>query len=201
MLIRWILILLLSIAPAISTAAQTILVFGDSLSVNDGGVAEAGWVSQLQQRLGGKPYEHQVVNASISGETTASGAARIHAMLDAHKPDIIIIELGINDGLRGRSLIAAKDNLDAIMEASLARKARVLLIGMRLPGSLGLTYTESFAAIFPALASKHGSVLVPFMLEGISGKRDLLQADGLHPTAEAQKIILENVWSKLKLLL
>ncbi|MDP2828341.1 MAG: arylesterase [Sulfuricellaceae bacterium] len=200
MLVRWLLSLLLLVAPA-AGAGQTILVFGDSLSANYGIAAEAGWVSLLQQRLSSKPYNHRLVNASISGETTAGGAARINATLNTHKPDIVIIELGVNDGLRGRSLSAAKDNLDTIMAACLARKTRVLLIGMRLPSNYGLTYTESFAAIYPALAAKHGTALLPFMLEGMASRRDGFQEDNLHPTAEAQVIIMESIWVKLKHLL
>ncbi len=204
MTVRWLLSLLLFTAPSV-WAGQTILVFGDSLSASYGMAAEAGWVSLLQQRLqqslNGKPYDHRLVNASISGETTAGGAARISTTLDAHQPDIVIIELGVNDGLRGKSLAAAQEKLDAIIEACLARKARVLLVGMRLPANYGLTYTASFAAMYPALASKHGVTLLPFLLEGMASRRDLFQEDNLHPTAEAQGIIMESVWGKLKPLL
>lgn len=182
-------------------AGQTILVFGDSLSANYGIAAEAGWVSLLQQRLNSKPYGHRLVNASISGETTAGGAARIKAALDAHKPKIVLIALGANDGLRGLPLSSTKDNLDAIIDACLARKTRVLLIGMRLPVNYGLTYTESFAAIYPALAAKHGTALLPFMLESMASRRDWFQEDNLHPTAEAQAVIMESIWIKLKPLL
>ena len=200
MLIRWLLSVLLLIAPA-AWAGQTILVFGDSLSANYGIAAEAGWVSLLQQRLERKPQRYRIVNASISGETTAGGASRIGAVLDAHQPQIVIIELGANDGLRGLSLDATRQNLDSIMQACLTRKARILLIGMRLPPNYGQAYVEGFAATYPALAKKHRTALLPFLLDGIADRREWFQADNLHPTAAAQPAIMENVWVKLKPLL
>ncbi len=200
MLIRWLLWVLLLIAPA-AWAGQTILVFGDSLSANYGIAAEAGWVSLLQQRLDRKPHHYRVVNASISGETTAGGASRIRAALDTHQPEIVIIELGANDGLRGLSLGATRKNLDNIMSACRSHKARILLVGMRLPPNYGAAYTETFAGIFPALAKKHRTALLPFLLDGIADRREWFQADNLHPTAAAQPAIMENVWLKLKPLL
>lgn len=200
MLIRWLWLSVLLFAPA-AWAGQTILVFGDSLSANYGISAEAGWVSLLQQRLDRKAHGYRVVNASISGETTAGGASRIRAALDAHRPVIAIIELGANDGLRGLSLEATRNNLDSIMLACRERKARILLVGMRLPPNYGAVYGEGFAAIFPALAQKHRAALLPFLLDGIAERREWFQADNLHPTAAAQAAIMENVWVKLKPLL
>lgn len=200
MLIRWLLCVLLLVAPA-AWAGQTLLVFGDSLSANYGIAAEAGWVSLLQQRLDGKPHDYRVVNASISGETTAGGASRIRAALDTHQPAIVIIELGANDGLRGLSLEATRNNLDTIMHACRAHKARILLIGMRLPPNYGAAYAEGFAALYPALARKHRAALLPFLLDGIADRREWFQADNLHPTAAAQAAIMENVWAKLQPLL
>lgn len=200
MLIRWLLFVLLLIAPA-AWAGQTILVFGDSLSANYGIAAEAGWVSLLQQRLDRKPHDYRVVNASISGETTAGGASRIRAALGTHKPDIVIIELGANDGLRGLALDATRQNLDRIMQACRNHKARILLIGMRLPPNYGPTYAEGFAAIYPALAKKHHAALLPFLLDGIADRREWFQADNLHPTEAAQASIMENVWARLQPLL
>ena len=200
MLIRWLLCVLLLVAPA-AWAGQTILVFGDSLSANYGIAAEAGWVSLLQQRLDRKPHDYRVVNASISGETTAGGASRIRAALGTHKPDIVIIELGANDGLRGLSLDATRQNLDRIMQACRNHKARILLIGMRLPPNYGPTYAESFTAIYPALAKKHRAALLPFLLDGIADRREWFQADNLHPTEAAQASIMENVWARLQPLL
>ncbi|MBZ0105003.1 MAG: arylesterase [Sulfuricella denitrificans] len=200
MRIRWLLYALLLIAPS-AWAGQTILVFGDSLSASYGIATGAGWVSLLQQRLDRKAHDHSIVNASISGETTAGGASRIEAALDAHQPEIVIIELGANDGLRGLSLEATRRNLDSIMQSCRDHKARILLIGMRLPPNYGPAYTEGFAAIYPDLAKKYHAALLPFLLDGIAGKRDWFQADNLHPTAAAQPVIMENVWIKLKPLL
>lgn len=200
MLIRWLLFVLLLIAPA-AWAGQTILVFGDSLSANYGIAAEAGWVSLLQQRLDRKPHDYRVVNASISGETTAGGASRIRAALGTHNPDIVIIELGANDGLRGLALDATRQNLDRIMQACRNYKARILLIGMRLPPNYGPAYAEGFAAIYPVLAKKHRAALLPFLLDGIADRREWFQADNLHPTEAAQATIMENVWARLQPLL
>lgn len=200
MLIRWLLLFALLFAPT-AWAAPTILVFGDSLSANYGLTVESGWVSLLQQRLKQNHYKHQVVNASISGETTAGGLARIDSALAAHQPAIVIVELGANDGLRGLSLQATRDNLDGVIRACRARKAKVLLAGMRLPPNYGAAYSEGFGMIFPALARKHHTALLPFLLEGIADQRELFQADNLHPTAAAQTAILENVWKHLKSLL
>ncbi|PWB49081.1 MAG: arylesterase [Nitrosomonadales bacterium] len=200
MLVRCLLIALMLVAPS-AWAGQTILVFGDSLSANYGIASEAGWVSLLQQRLDRKPHDYRVVNASISGETTAGGISRIHAALDTHQPDIVIIELGANDGLRGLSLEATRNNLDGIMLACRTRQARILLIGMRLPPNYGAAYTEGFAALYPALAKKHRAALLPFLLDGIADRREWFQADNLHPTAAAQAAIMENVWAKLQPLL
>ncbi len=200
MLVRWLLCVLLLVAPA-AWAGQTILVFGDSLSSNYGIAAEAGWVSLLQQRLDRKPHGYHVVNASISGETSAGGATRIRTTLDTHRPVIVIIELGANDGLRGLSLDATRRNLDSIMQACREHRARILLIGMRLPPNYGAAYTEGFAALFPELAKKHRAALLPFLLDGIAERREWFQADNLHPTAAAQAAIMENVWIKLQPLL
>lgn len=182
-------------------AGPTILVFGDSLSANYGLAVESGWVSLLQQRLTQNHYTYRVVNASISGETTAGGLTRIDAALASHRPAIVIVELGANDGLRGLPLQATQDNLDATIRTCLASKAKVLLVGMRLPPNYGADYGKRFSMIFPALAKKHHTALLPFLLEGIADKRESFQADNLHPTAAAQTDVLENVWRHLKPLL
>lgn len=179
-------------------AGQTILVFGDSLSANYGMAVESGWVNLLQQRLARDHQEIAVVNASISGETTAGGLARIGATLARHKPDIVIVELGANDGLRGLSLEATTSNLEGIIRACLAARARVLLLGMRLPPNYGESYVTGFAAVYAALARKHRTALVPFLLDGIANSRESFQADNLHPTATAQPQVLENVWRALQ---
>ncbi len=199
MLIRWFWLLcsLLLFAPA-AGAGQTILVFGDSLSANYGIATESGWVSLLQQRLAQHHYDYRVVNASISGETTAGALTRIAAALASHKPAIVIVELGGNDGLRGLSLEATQANLDGVLRACSASKAKVLLAGIRLPPNYGPGYTGRFAAIYPALAKKHRATLLPFLLEGVAENRASFQADNIHPTAAVQPLILENVWKQLQ---
>ncbi|MDP2785390.1 MAG: arylesterase, partial [Sulfurimicrobium sp.] len=172
--------------------------FGDSLSANYGVAVESGWVSLLQQRLTQNNYAYRVVNASISGETTAGGLSRIDSALAAHQPAIVIVELGANDGLRGLPLQATRDNLDAMIRACIASKAKVLLVGMRLPPNYGAAYSERFSMIYPALAKKYHTQLLPFLLDGMADKRELFQADNLHPTAAAQTAVLENVWKHLK---
>lgn len=200
MLVRCLLCVLLLIAPT-AWAGQTILVFGDSLSASYGIASEAGWVSLLQQRLDRKQLGYRIVNASISGETTAGGASRIRNALETHKPEIVIIELGANDGLRGLSLEATRNNLESIMLACHSHKARILLIGMRLPPNYGAVYSEGFITIYHELAKKHRAALLPFLLDGIADRREWFQADNLHPTAAAQPMIMEHVWIKLKPLL
>lgn len=197
MLIRWLLLFALLFTPA-AWAGPTILVFGDSLSANYGLAVESGWVSLLQQRLRQNNYAYRVINASISGETTAGGLSRIDTDLAAHQPTIVIVELGANDGLRGLPLQATRDNLDAIIRACLAGRAKVLLVGMRLPPNYGAGYSENFSMIYPALAKKHHTALLPFLLEGIADQRKSFQTDNLHPTATAQPAVLENVWKRLK---
>jgi len=160
-----------------------------------------GWVALLEERLKRERPDYSVVNASISGETTAGGLARIAKVLEREKPAIVILELGANDGLRGLPVAAMKKNLDGIIERSKKAGARVLLVGMRLPPNYGVAYSEGFGMIFPSLARKHHAALLPFLLEGIADQRELFLADNLHPTAAAQSAILENVWKHLKPLL
>lgn len=195
-----IMLCLLLLAP-VAGAGQTILVFGDSLSAAYGMAAESGWVSLLQGRLARNHPGWRVANASISGETTAGGLARIQASLANHRPAIVIVELGANDGLRGLPLEATRDNLDGIVRAARDSGAKVLLAGMRLPPNYGRDYTERFAAIYPALAKKHRTALLPFLLEGFAHRRDSFQPDNFHPTAAVQPLILENVWKLLEPLL
>ena len=193
---RWLLCMVLLFAPA-AWAGPVVLVLGDSLSASYGIAAESGWVSLLQQRLMQNRYDFQVVNASISGETTAGGRSRIGPALAEHRPAVVIVELGGNDGLRGLPLLATRDNLDAILSACRQAGAEVLLVGMRLPPNYGPAYTARFAAIYPTLAKKHGAALLPFLLDGIADRRESFQPDNIHPTAAAQPAILENVWRPL----
>jgi len=142
-----------------------------------------------------------VVNASISGDTTAGGLARLDPLLDEHAPEVVILELGGNDGLRGQSPVQLKQNLARMVRKSQEAGAKVLILGMRLPPNYGQRYTTAFAEVFPKVAQETGAALVPFVLEGAAGVPSMMQGDGVHPTAEAQPVLLENVWPALKPLL
>lgn len=176
-----------------AAAAPTILVFGDSLSAAYGIPRESGWVSLLQQRLPG----YRVVNASVSGETTAGGLTRLPGVLAAHSPALTILELGANDGLRGLSLKQMRANLDEMVRLCQDSRAQVVLVGIRLPPNYGLSYTAQFAAVYADLGRRHKTALVPFLFEGFAGNRDAFQEDGLHPTAATQPLLLANVWRAL----
>jgi acyl-CoA thioesterase-1 len=178
-------------------AAQVVLVFGDSLSAAYGIPPRSGWVALLEQRLAARKPVWQAVNASVSGETTAGGLARLPAVLDRHRPDIVVIELGANDGLRGLPLAHTRKNLSAMIAEAKKRGARVLLVGMRLPPNYGSTYTGEFQALYQSVAKKSGASLAPFLFEGFAARPDMFQADGLHPTAEAQPHMMDNVWRAL----
>lgn len=178
-------------------AAQTILIFGDSIAAGYGLQQAESWTALLQQRLNLKHYNAKVVNASISGETTSGGLSRIDGTLKQHQPTIILLELGANDGLRGLELTQIDNNLNAILSKVGQFNAKCVLIGMKIPPNYGLSYTKGFSALFSKLATQHNAQLVPFLLEGVAGKPALMQADGLHPKAEAQKQLLENVWPTL----
>lgn len=170
------------------------LVVGDSLSAEYGIARGAGWVALLEQKLAREKVDAKVVNASISGETTSGGRARLPALLDQHRPDVVVLELGANDGLRGLPVPSAEANLRAMIAMAQERKARVLLVGMRMPPNYGRAYTERFFGMFRSVASDTRSPLVPFMLEGVADKPALFQQDRLHPTAQAHPIILNNIW-------
>ncbi len=183
--------------PLAAWAGGTILVYGDSLSAAYGLRQDAGWPTLLQARLKQERMDYTVINVSISGETTSGGAARIAETLKAHKPRVIIVALGANDGLRGLPPEQMRANLATILTASRRAQARVLLVGMRMPPNYGETYTRQFAQVYADLARKYNTALVPFLLEGMADRRALFQADDMHPTAAAQPIILENVWKAL----
>lgn len=186
--------------PCTSRAQQqTILVFGDSLSAAFGIPREAGWVNLLQQELQHSHPQYRVVNASISGETAAGGRQRIAEALRLHRPAIIILELGANDGLRGTSIREIESNLSTLILASRGAQAKVLLLGMKLPPNYGTDYTSRFATLYLTLAQRYHVALVPFLLDGIALEQ--FQADNLHPVAQAQPRILQNVMPKLKALL
>lgn len=179
-------------------AAPTILVYGDSLSAAYGIPRDQGWVELLQRRLNEKGYSHRVANASVSGETTSGGLSRFDATLAEARPNLVILELGANDGLRGLPLPDMKRNLNAMITTAQKKQARVMLLGMRIPPNYGQTYTRDFANTFHQLAKDHQLPLVEFFLNGVAGKRDMVLDDGLHPTAAAQERILDNVWVVLQ---
>jgi acyl-CoA thioesterase-1 len=189
--------LMMLMLPATGSAA-TIMIYGDSLSAGYGLPRQAGWTNLLLQRLHDENFDYKIVNASISGETTLGGKNRIAEALSAHKPEIVIVALGANDGLRGQSLDTMRANLDAIIQTCVKRKVRVLLVGMRLPPNYGAAYTEKFHAIFRDLAQRRKLPLVPFMLDGFADNAALFQADGIHPAAQAQPLMLDNIWKILR---
>jgi acyl-CoA thioesterase-1 len=181
-------------AASAYSAPKTVLVVGDSLSAEYGLARGAGWVSLLEQKLKSEKIDANIVNASISGETTSGGRARLPALLTAHKPDLVVIELGANDGLRGLPVEAASTNLRQMITLSQQQHAKVMLIGMRMPPNYGRAYTERFSGMFGTLSNEFKAPLVPFMLEGVADKPALFQADRLHPSAQAHPIILNNIW-------
>ncbi len=190
-------ILCCALLPAQAGQTRTLLVFGDSLSAGYGLAQESGWVSLLAARLKQEGRPWQVVNASQSGETTQGGATRIRAALAAHRPALVIVELGANDGLRGLPPKDTRLALERIVAACRASGAKVLLVGMRLPPNYGPAYTRAFEAVFAEVAKTRRTAFVPFLLEGIAADPRWFQPDGLHPTAAAQPRLLETVWRQL----
>ena len=195
------LLLLVLIAVAPAHAARTILVFGDSLSAGYGLPSGTGWVSLLEQRLKRDRLDYAVVNGSISGETTLGGRNRIVSALAEHRPSVVVVQLGGNDGLRGNSIEETRRNLIAIVKASRVSGAKVLLVGIRIPPNYGQVYTRRFEALFAEVARQQNASLVPFMLQGFADKREWFQSDGIHPAVEAQPRILDNIYRRLRALL
>jgi acyl-CoA thioesterase-1 len=192
------LILSLSATASAYSASKTVLVVGDSLSAEYGITRGAGWVSLLEQRLKQQKLDANIVNASVSGETTSGGRTRLPALLNKYKPNVVIIELGANDGLRGLPVAAAEANLRAMVDASRKSGAQVLLVGMRMPPNYGRDYADKFFAMYGALSKDVKVPLAPFMLDGVAQKPELFQPDRLHPLAEAHPIILGNIWPHLQ---
>ena len=184
-----------------ASGERTLLVFGDSLSAAYGLQAEQGWVAQLQRRLQSQGYGYRVVNASVSGETTSGGRNRIQRALTQHKPRLVLLELGANDGLRGLPVKETRDNLAFMMDAIRRSGAKVLLLGIRIPPNYGPQYTQAFGDIYAGLAKEKKAPLLPFLLEGIALDERFMQTDGLHPNAQGQPLVLANVWPALKPLL
>ena len=175
-------------------AAGTLLVFGDSLSAAYGLSPSQGWVALLGERLGKSAPAWNVVNASVSGETTAGGLRRLPEDLKRHGPAVVVIALGANDGLRGQPVAAARSNLEQMIRIARKARAEPVLVGLMIPPNYGIEYAREFREMYPDIARRMKVALVPFLLEGVAERRELFQADQLHPTAEAQKRILENVW-------
>lgn len=188
------------IAPLCAADTPRLLVLGDSLSAAYGIEVQQGWVSLLEQRVAAK-YPHKVINASVSGETTGGGLARLPALLEQHKPELVIVELGGNDGLRGYPLNVMQQQLVDIIKKSRAAGATVVLVGMQIPPNYGPRYTNRFRDIYKELAEKFELPLVEFLLDGVATDTALMQRDGIHPTAAAQEKILDNVWPVLQPLL
>lgn len=184
-------------APPQAGGQNAILVIGDSLSAEYGLRRDTGWVKLIADRLVAEAPEYQILNSSISGDTTSGGLSRLPAALSTHQPRIVVIELGSNDALRGLSLSATRDNLAKMIEQAKDRKAEVLLVGMQIPPNYGRAYTEQFQRLFAELSEQHGVELVPFLLEGMATNMELFQADGIHPNEAAQAMLAENVWKKL----
>ncbi len=193
--------LLLSLGAAAAAPERTLMVFGDSLSAAYGLATSQGWVSLLGQRIAGDGLAWRVVNASVSGETTAGGLRRLPGDLKRHRPSIVVIALGANDGLRGQPVAAARSNLEEMIRLARAARAEPVLVGLMIPPNYGIDYAREFRELYPQLARKSRVPLVPFLLDGVADNRDLFQPDQLHPTAAAQPRILENVWPVLEPLL
>ena len=181
--------------------ASTILVWGDSLSAGYGLKSGEAWPTLLQTRLTDEGFRHTVVNASVSGETSAGGRSRLPAALEQHKPSIVILELGANDGLRGLRPQLMAENLTAMIDAARAAGSQVLLVGMQMPPNYGAAYTRRFAQTFTDVAQAREVPLVPFLLDGFADQPELFLPDGIHPTAEAQPRVLDTVWQGLQPLL
>ncbi len=188
---------LLSSASIASASDCSILVLGDSLSAGYNMRLEQSWPSLLQQRLDDEGRPCRVINSSITGDTTQGGWSRLPRLLTRHHPDIVVIELGGNDGLRGLSIDVTRGNLESMILASKEAGAQIVLAGIMLPPNYGAAYTERFQAIYPELAAQHDIALHPFILEGVALDPELMQSDGIHPNALAQPMLLENLWPLL----
>jgi acyl-CoA thioesterase-1 len=199
--IRWLFLLLVVCSAPAAASPPVILVLGDSLSSAHGIGEQQGWVNLLQARLEENGYPHKVVNASVSGDTTRDALSRLDASIARHRPDIAIVELGGNDGLRAFSIDSIEDNLSRIIRMLREARVKVVLAGMRMPPNYGPVYTRAFEKLYPALAERFNAVLVPFFMDGVATDPALMQDDDIHPNAAAQPLLLDNVWPALKPLL
>jgi acyl-CoA thioesterase I len=185
-------------ANKVASSNPVILIVGDSLSAGYGIDVKQGWVTLLEQRLGAQGYGYRVINASVSGETSGGARGRLTKLLELHRPAIMVLEIGANDGLRGLPVKQTRENLAAMTDQAQSMGARVVIAGMQMPPNYGARYTEEFAATFHDVAKERKAQLIPFFLDGIALDMKLVQADGLHPTAAAQPRLLDNVWPILK---
>lgn len=190
-----------SAAPAAPEGRPTLVVLGDSLSAEYGLPRDTGWVALLRQRLATERIDYSVANASVSGDTTSGGRARLPAVLQRLKPSIVIVELGSNDALRGVPVATTEQNLRDIIAAARRAHAQVVLVGMYVPPNYGPDYTQKFHAVYTRLSKQLGVPLVPFLLAGIENKPEMFQSDQMHPGEQAQPVLLDNVWPTLKPLL
>ncbi|KVP25967.1 arylesterase [Burkholderia multivorans] len=188
-------------APAATAGQPVIAVLGDSLSAEYGLPRDTGWVALLRQRLATERIDYSVANASVSGDTTSGGRARLPAVLQRLKPSIVVVELGANDALRGVPLATTEQNLRDIVANARRAHAKVVLVGMYVPSNYGPDYTQKFHAVYTRLSKELDVPLVPFLLAGIENKPDMFQSDQIHPTQQAQRVLLDNVWPTLKPLL
>ena len=193
-------VLVLLVAPPAAAAERVVVALGDSLTAGQGVAAGEAYPALLEARLRREGYAYRVVNAGVSGDTSAGGLRRVDWVLRT-KPDVVIVALGANDGLRGLSVDTLRDNLEGIVTRLRTAGARVLLAGMRVPPNYGDDYARAFAAVFPAVAKRTGVPLAPFLLDGVAGEPRLNQPDGIHPTAEGQRVMAERLWPHLRPLL
>jgi len=198
-------LLLLAVSAAVAAQtpieAKTILVIGDSISAGYGIQRDHGWVALLEAKVATLTPPHQVVNASISGDTTGGGLARLPRAIEVHKPDVVVIELGGNDALRGYPIDRIENNLDAMVTLAKRGGAAVVVLGIEIPPNYGARYTQAFRSMYANVATRAGAALVPFLLDGVATDAALMQSDGIHPTAAAQPRLLDNVWPALQPLL
>lgn len=183
----------------VSSFAKTIMILGDSISAGYGLNPQQGWVTLLQQRLNQQfPKQHQVVNASVSGETTSGALARLPKLLQSHKPDVVVIELGGNDGLRGQPPQMIQKNLAQLIQQSQKSQAKVVLLGMKIPPNYGAAYSQAFEKNYQTVSQQYNVKLYPFFMNGIAGNKNLMQKDLIHPNAAAQKILLDNAYPLIR---
>lgn len=193
--------MLMATTAPVAASESVILVMGDSLSAAHGMGEQQGWVHLLQERLDENGYPHTVINASVSGDTTRDALSRLDSTMERHRPDIAIVELGGNDGLRAFSVDTIESNLSLILQTLRENGAKIVLAGIRMPPNYGPVYTQAFEALYPQLTDEFQAALIPFFMEDVATNPDLMQDDGIHPNAAAQPLLLDNVWPVLEPLL